>query len=345
MSDRKRPGRPLTRREFLEATAISAVAIGGPVGAAARQDATVTAVAPRRRAAATFVRNGRPLVVVVEGTDPAKMIEAGLDALGGLKALVGGKGVVIKPNIVATEPFPVTSDLQVSLALARRLRADGAGAITVCDSPNRNGAQRLQPFERNGWFKACADAGIRAISVDHTTGDYRPVRHQTWECCPEIRADQVLFEAPVLINQPTLKRHFLPGMTCVFKNYLGAVVRSDRRRLHDEAEKGNVTLFKKAIAEFADSLRSELAIVDARSLLIKGGPGLTAANATVKSGVNRMILGGDMVAVEAYAVKVLHEQDDTFSPAMADDTLAWAEHLGLGTADLKKVEIVEKTVA
>jgi len=144
---------------------------------------------------------------------------------------------------------------------------------------------------------------------------------------------------------PTLKRHFIPGMTCALKNHFGSVHGSMRAQAHNQARNGEegVLYFKRSIAEYADAIRCELTIVDARSLMIKGGPSLGGGPAEVKPQVNRMILGGDMVAVEAYGAQLMKENDDTFSVAMADETLEHAQFLGLGVADLSRVEVMEIT--
>ncbi len=57
-----------------------------------------------------------------------------------------------------------------------------------------------------------------------------------------------------------------------------------------------------------------------------------------------MIFSGDMVAVETYGAQLMSEHDDTFSVAMADDTLEHAQALGLGVGELRKVEVVEVSI-
>ena len=135
-------------------------------------------------------------------------------------------------------------------------------------------------------------------------------------------------------------------MTCALKNHFGCVHGSARMKAHQEANNGaeGVRYFRRSIAEYADAVRSDLTIVDARSLLVKGGPSLGGGPAEVKTAVNRMILGADMVAVDAYGAQLMSEHDETFSAAMADDTLEHAQALGLGIGDLKQVEIIEVTV-
>jgi uncharacterized protein (DUF362 family) len=339
----------LTRRRFLETTAAGALA----TAATATIPLSIDLLAqgglpgPRRRQVKPLLKNGRPLVVVVEGENPETMLAAGLDAIGGLGWLVHkGAPVVLKPNMVGPQPYPVTTDLITVFALVGHLRKAGCGEVTICDSPTQGGPRKDAGFEKNGYFEQGKAAGVTVVGIDNRSdADYLPVQWERWQLYREIRADRRLFDAPVVINLPTLKRHFLPGMTCALKNYFGAVHAGERNRAHQEARAGGagLTFFKKAVAEFADSLRSELTIVDARALLIKGGPSLGTGPAEIKPGVNRMIFASDMVAVEAYGAQLLKTHDDTFSPAMADETLAYAQALGMGLADLKQVEIIEVT--
>ncbi len=345
--DPSEPG--FTRRRFLETTAAGALATAATASLPLSIDLLAQGglPGPRRRQVKPLVRNGKPLIVVVEGENPETMLAAGLDAIGGLGWLVQrGSPAVLKPNMVGTQPYPVTTDPVTVFALAEHLKKAGCGDVTVCDSPTQGGARKDEGFEKNGYFERGRATGVTVVAIDNRTdADYRAVQWNQWQLYPEIRVDRRLFDAPVVINLPTLKRHFAPGMTCVFKNYFGAVHKGERNRAHQEIRNGEsgLVFFKKAIAEFADSLRSELTVVDARSLLIKGGPSLGAGPAEVKAGVNRMILGSDMLAIEVYAVQLLKAHDETFSTAMADATLEHAQALGLGVADLKQVEIVERT--
>jgi hypothetical protein len=48
-----------------------------------------------------------------------------------------------------------------------------------------------------------------------------------------------------------------------------------------------------------------------------------------------------MVATDAYCARLMAEYDSTFSPEMIDPQLRHAVALGLGTADLDAVKIVE----
>ena len=108
---------------------------------------------------------------------------------------------------------------------------------------------------------------------------------------------------------------------------------ADRLVAHKQKGKG----FERRLVEFADAVRPELTLVDARSVLARNGP----ESGDVVSGVRRMILSGDMVAVDAYCAHLLAEHDATFSPEMISEQLRHAQSLGLGQPDLSQIQVVE----
>jgi hypothetical protein len=79
--------------------------------------------------------------------------------------------------------------------------------------------------------------------------------------------------------------------------------------------------------------------VDARAILAKGGP--TRGKGEIIEGVNRIIVSGDMVALDTYCSRIMEEHDETYFTEMIVPYLRVAERLGLGTMDLKKAKIIE----
>ncbi len=61
--------------------------------------------------------------------------------------------------------------------------------------------------------------------------------------------------------------------------------------------------------------------------------------------MNRLILSGDMVAVDSYCADLMQKYDETFQKEKrVERQLEYARHLGLGTKDLNQVETIEITV-
>jgi uncharacterized protein (DUF362 family) len=291
-----------------------------------------------------FMEGEKPLLVVVEGTDLSKMLEAGLDALGGLGRLVEGKKLVLKPNVVASQPPPVTTDVEMTRMLAEFARRDGAGSITVCDA-NSSGVGKAGKFEALGFPARLKEAGIPLDAVDF--GDRMAhvfVTNDKWRAHPTIGVVRTLYEADAIINLPMVKRHGASRFTCALKNHFGSVygpLRFVAHRKLSSSEDGKV-FFDQALAEFADAVRPELNVVDGRSLLARRGPTLEGGSEIKK--VNRIVLCGDMLATDVYCARLMEEHDDSFSMDMISVQLETAERLGLGTGDLSNVVIKEITV-
>jgi len=334
-----------SRRKFLQTT--SAVAASLALSASLRAGETIVP-GPRKSKLNRFVADGRPLLVVVEGTDTEKMLAAGLEAIGGLAGIVSaGDSVLLKPNYGSHRAYPTGSDPHFLVSIAKHCNMAKSGKITICDSSDGYVLNRYNDhehvFKTNNVFEIAKAAGVEVVCT-HPKDErqYMPVFSQRWQSNPMIMANPFMLNASVVINQPMLKKHNAAGMTCALKNFFGAVHQPQRIYAHRHHRKGGDAgeqFFAQTVAEFADCIRPELTIVDARKILTIRGPSLKK-DSVVKD-VNKIILSGDMVATDAYCAKILDANDETFQAGSIMPTLKYAEKLRLGTADLSKVEIVE----
>jgi uncharacterized protein (DUF362 family) len=343
----------LSRRDFIKC------AVGGAAALSAWGSGCFRGVqGPRSGIPNPFVEEGKPLVVSVQGKDPEHMLRAALEVLGGLKPLVGdGAKVLIKPNFIFPQAFPITTDPEMIFLVARLLREGGAQGVEVFDAPGTYlvGTERetssfydiVRRGKEQGMTVTMGDAGRRR--------EYVKTKKEGWRAYPEIIVHRKVHQAPIIVNIPCLKRHHSSFLTCALKNQFGAIYGAQRWDSHirgegiqkgmkgaDERTKApfrDETHFMTALAEFADAVRPELSIVDARAILTKGGP--TRGKGEVKEGVNRFILSGDMVALDTYCSRIMEEYDETYTTAMIRPYLRVAERLGLGTMDLTKVKVVE----
>jgi len=343
----------LSRRDFIK------YAVGGAAALSAWGSGCFRgAQGPRSGIPNPFVVGGKPVVVSVHGKDPERMLRAALETLGGLKPLVGdGAEALIKPNFIFPQAFPITTDPEMIFLAARLLREGGAQGVEVFDAPGTYllGTER----ETSSFYDIVRRGKEQGITV--TMGDagrrreYVKTKKEGWRAYPEIIVHKKIHQAPVIVNMPCLKRHHSSFLTCALKNQFGAIYGAQRWDSHIRGEgiqkgmKGadartvapfrNETHFMTALAEFADAVRPELSIVDARAILTKGGP--TRGKGEVKEGINRFILSGDMVALDTYCSQIMEEHDETYTTDMILPYLRVAERLGLGTMDLTKVKVVE----
>jgi uncharacterized protein (DUF362 family) len=236
----------------------------------------------------------------------------------------------------------VTTDIDLLLSVGAHAQKAGASSVLVCDG-NSSGVSKAGKFETLNYPARLKDAKFGLAAVDF--GDRLAhvfVEKPQWQAHPTIGVARTLHEAEVIINLPVIKRHGSARFTCALKNHFGSVYGPLRFVAHEKAKAGEngELFFDRALAEFADAVSPELNIIDGRSLLIRGGPTLSG-KAEVKSGVNKIILCGDMVAADVYCSKLMEEHDDTYSVEMIKNQLETAEQLGLGVRDLNNVVVKE----
>ena len=332
----------LSRRNFLKG--LSGAAAAALVGASCESSKSSSApetpptassaLPPRSRLANAFVNGrGQPILVCVTGTDFATMLAAGISRLGGLNRLIGAnQDVLIKPNCNAPEPFPGISDANSVAAIVREVKKVTAGTVSAGD-------QGYYPFSYDyaGMGPAVEQAGGKILILSDTTD----VRRNTWASnVPDFKVYSEVYDAPVIINTCVLKRHHTAIFSCSLKNCVGTVAGPGavltRRFLHYEAPD-----FMSVVADIAGVVNPDLNIVDARSVLTKGGPSYQDG---VVVDAHKLILCGDSVATDVYCAGILEDLDDSFTAASAMFTVQSAVVLGLGTSDLSQVEIVEISV-
>ena len=341
-NDRNCGEAPTSRRNFLKmlsGAAVSSLFLGstceeeGPGNPNPNPNPTPAALGPRTGLANPFVTgDGRPKLVCVEGKDFKRMLQTGLDSIGGLNALIDNhQDVLIKPNLFEASQYPWISSMDSIVEIIRAVKLVSSGEISVGDM-----SWEATPTVYNhvGFENLVNNAGGQPRLFTDT---YK-VRRNTWDTEKkdiEVYAD--VYDAPVLISTCVLKRHSLAKMTCAVKCNVGTIKGSNmsasRKTMHDAPD------FLSELAEVAGLSNPDLNIVDARSIVTVEGPCYQQGGTVVDT--NKVIICGDLVATDAYCAELLADHDDGFHPDRIRLTLTRAEQLGLGTSDLSRVEITE----
>ena len=293
-----------------------------------------------------FVEAGQPLLVSVEGEDLGAMLKAGIAALGGLGKLRGlDRKAILKGNYVAAQPYPVTTPADFIVAVSRAMKASGFERTTLFEAHGTRLVPKLAPeagMRHVGVFDEVQRQGVEVLAADFfERDDFKLVRNPAWPIRAAVAVHRVIDESPVVVSLPVVKRHGSARFTCALKMHFGSVAMADRLVAHKNERNG--AYFDQRLVHFADAAKPQLNLVDARVLLARSGPALSAASEVVK-GVNRIVLCGDMVATDAYCARLLARHDPTFSVEMIDRQLKHASELGLGTANLDAIKIVELRV-
>ena len=296
------------------------------------------ALEPRVRVPNPFVTGeGKPILVCVKGTDLHQMLTEGFNLLGGLNNLIQeGQDVLIKPNLNMAEPYPGISSVDGIVEMIAQVYAAVDCVALVGDQGYHDSSTVYSYLNLQD---AVYNAGGMLLNLSATCN----VRRSTWAPSkPDFLVYSDVYNAPVIINFCNLKRHSWANLTCALKNNVGTILgpyaEDTRGYLHGFSAKS--TAFLQEVAEIAGLINPELNVVDARSILTKNGPSVTQGVVKV---INRVILCGDMVATDAYCAQLMARYDSTFTASSIQPTLQRAEELGLGTADLNNVEIIEVT--
>lgn len=290
-------------------------------------------LSPRTRSSNPFItESGKPILVCVSGVDFSEMLSEGLFHLGGLSKLIGpDQDVLIKPNCNAAEPYPGMSDVNSLVATIMEVKNTTGGIVSVADQGYEHA---LGVYSFSGMDPLVKQAGADLLVMSQAY----PVRRSGWSLnTRDLQVYSSIYDAPLILNFCVLKRHHTADHSCALKNNVGAVrgpsLTSTREYLHREALD-----FKETLAEIAFAINPELNIVDARTVLTVAGPSYYSG---VPVQANKIVLCGDIVATDMYCQHILAELDPEFAPEEGAGVTSYAQALGMGTADLTQVEIIE----
>ena len=143
----------------------------------------------------------------------------------------------------------------------------------------------------------------------------------------------------VFINIPVLKSHGGTKITCALKNYMGCVY--DRPLWHRSD-------LPQCIADFGTFQKTTLTIVDAYRVMLEHGPrGEDPKFAPV---AKYQIISTDIVAADVAAIQIFAAVAKQFGMGKPYEVseityVALAEKLGVGTADLSKLNVKRVSLA
>ena len=285
-----------------------------------------------------FVHDGKPLVAIVHGGQPADLLREGLAMLGGIGPLrVAGRRVLIKPNVVNDRPPPSTTSPEVIAAAVSAMQQAGAADVTVADSSG------MLRFPTSGNLDA---TGIRR-AVDRLGSRLLPLETEPWVAVEptgaalerRILVSKPVYDAEVLINVPVVKTHRFAHYSCSLKNVVGVVHPRCRPSLRFLS--GH---WHERIAELNLAVHPNLTIADGTTIMIAGGPTSgTPAHAKL------LLLSGDRVALDAVALALIRSYgawDKVRGGSVWEQRqIKRAAELGLGARGPHEVELKIRSLA
>jgi len=314
-----------TRREFIRHTsAVTTTVCGMTLAGCGREnggDIESGLLVPRK--------NSLPEgLVVVKGSDPAAMVRAGIEELGGLEKLVQpADTVLVKPNIGfnRTPEQAANTNPEVVGEVVRLALAAGAGEVIVLDHSLHD---IRAAYDRSGIAAAAGEAGANVLYVrGKEDRRFQTIPFPEGKVTKSWPVHDIVQRADVLINVPVVKDHNVARATVGLKNMMG-LAGGNRGQWHtDLADR---------ICDMNQRVRVDLTVMDGFRVMVRHGP----TGGSVKDVVEKrtIAMSTDQVAVDAYGATLL-ELDPNEVPAVAE-----ASRRGMGQIDLTTIDIQELSI-
>ena len=271
-------------------------------------------------------------VAVVKGSKnpPEKeireMVERAIQLIGGIDDIVSkGDRVLIKPNIcyVLKPGETEVSDPRIAKAIYDilvEMEADPVIAESSGSSSDTKDRWEL-PFITTGYYDL-RDQGYEVINLK-TVNERVVVDNPRAKVLKKAMIWKLAREVDVIINLPVIKTHDHLPATLGLKNLKGLMPDSEKKKFHRE-----YGLYQ-AIADLNLVVKAQLTIVD--GIFCREGLGYPFSE---EREMDLILAGRDPVAVDTVTLKIMG-----IDPQRQPD-LTRAAALGLGTMELKEIEVV-----
>ncbi len=297
-----------TRRDALRRITAAGLAVGSVAGLAAWLRHTPGWPPPDARVTLPSyeVERDGPTLVVARGPQPAPLVEAALEEMGGIAAFIErGDRVLIKPNAAFDRPAwqGTTTNPDVVHAVVRACIGAGAAEVVVTDNPIHapEGC-----FRKTGIGHAVESAGGRVLLPQPSAFANVALEDRVLDGWPVYV--RPLLAATKLIGIAPAKDHNLARASMTMKNWYG-LLGGPRNRLHQRMDD--------TIATLVELFRPTLSILDGTRVLIRNGP---------TGGSPEDVIAGDLIAMSTDPVAL-----DTFGATL----------LGLEAKDLPYLALAE----
>jgi len=282
-----------------------------------------------------------------------KAVEEAVEASGGLAEIGRGQRVMIKPNMTGPAiwgkypPGPITTNPEVLRAVVRLVKQRGAHPLVG----DRAMLWDDFSFKSTGFAKVCAEEKAEAFLWKNA--DYVWFRSGKRHWSHGFRIPRILGEADHFINLPVLKNHEATNaeFTCCLKSFVGVCHPEDRHQ--KGADNLHLENIGEKIAELNLAAAPLINIVDATTIMTKGGPGAGIAEGDVAykdaqwEDANLIIASRDRVACDAVGLAVLkrYAAERNIKRPYVDKSVRdqvqiyYAAELGLGQADPANINI------
>lgn len=244
--------------------------------------------------------------------------------IGGFSAIVGRSDkVLLKPNLLrSANPQQAAVTHPAFVEAVASLIIDHGARVSIGDSPPLGNLNKVlsksgyDDFMRNMDIKPCPFINKRSLDCS----DGRVYRR--------LELAEEVFEFDKVINLPKVKTHCQMGLTLAVKNLFGAVVGTDKASWHLRAGK-DIDDFATVLVQIFEQIRPAISIVDGILGMEGNGP-----NSGKPRFIGIIAAGKDPVALDTVIATLLG------FPVEALRTSVIGEQMGLGVADLSRIEVL-----
>jgi len=230
---------------------------------------------------------------------------------------VGGKRVVIKPNMVdVSDARPIHTDSRLVEALILHIAGGGAREIVLAEGTSHNRDSELL-FRRSGYEALAKRRGIRFVDLNYDDVDRVKCVNPRATLLKEMSLPRTITMADVIVSVPKLKTHKLAGITLSMKNMFGILPGMVYGWPKNILHWNGIPL---SICEINGTIKTHYSVIDAVVGMEGHGPIMGTARK-----VGALIMGDNALAVDATAARVMG-----VDPARVD-YLAMAHKIKLGS--------------
>jgi uncharacterized protein (DUF362 family) len=306
------------------------------------KDASVTMGAvmltPSWLNAAAFDTPAVSHVAFVKTTDRAEGVKRAIDLLGLEK--FRGKDLFIKPNFNSADPTPGSTHEDTLVALMRKLKAMGAGPLTLGDRSGMGNTREV--MGKKSAFQMGKELDTKVVVFDELgADDWELLKQQDGHWEQGFALPRLVRKAGGVVQTCCLKTHRYGGhFTLSLKNSVGLAAKyvpgnsyNFMHELHSSQHQ------RRMIAEINAAYRPELIVLDGVQAFTNGGPD---QGKMVQSNV--ILAGTDRVAIDAVGVALLRHFGTTPEVSQGaifeQEQIARAVQLKIGVSGPKQIELV-----
>lgn len=255
-------------------------------------------------------------LIMIYGTEYKEMAKQLLEAAN-LAERIPSKDarIGLKPNLVSPSEasWGATTHPQVVAGAIEYLQAHGFHNLVILEG-SWVGDRTGEAFEVCGYSRLVQEYGVPFIDTQKDGWRTKDCAGMELEICDCVK------QLDVLINLPVLKGHCQTKITCALKNMKGLIPNREKRHFHGMG-------LHKPIAHLNAGIHQDFILVDniCGDLDFEDG-----GNPVV---MNRLIAAVDPVLCDAYVCRMLHYEPQEVP------YIHMAEELGVGSADLSRLEI------